>query len=166
MKLKASGFLLEKVFGVVSYLYGKDFAEASLDGDIEVEVSPRTGRIRHVYVNGALAYTVRASDGYFLFTVHTAKLVYEVKGVRKWFVKVREDAAPYIAEGRTVFAKHVVDVYPEVRAGTHVMVVSESDKVVAVGRAALSAEEMLSFNTGIAVKVKSGIKSEKRSKSR
>jgi len=61
-----------------------------------------------------------------------------------------------VAEGRNVFAKHVVEADPEIRSGDEVIVVDERDILVAVGKAVLSGEEMVAFSRGIAVKTRIG----------
>ncbi|OYT31543.1 MAG: pseudouridine synthase, partial [Thermofilum sp. ex4484_79] len=55
----------------------------------------------------------------------------------------------------------VVNVDPEIRAGEEVLVVDEEDRLLAIGRAVLAAQEMLSFKRGIAVKVRRGVKKQK-----
>ena len=62
-----------------------------------------------------------------------------------------------------MFAKHVVKVDPEILPEDEVIVVSEEDELLAVGKAKLSAEYMLAFQRGIAVKTRHGIKKEKKS---
>ena len=70
---------------------------------------------------------------------------------------VNSDAAPFVAKGKTAFARHVVDVDPEIRAGQEVLVVDEDDKLLATGKTMLSASEMKAFEKGTAVDVRSGI---------
>ncbi|MFU8768090.1 MAG: PUA domain-containing protein [Candidatus Methanoperedens sp.] len=38
---------------------------------------------------------------------------------------VNSDSAPFVAKGKTAFARHVVDADPEIRAGQEVLVVDE-----------------------------------------
>ncbi len=74
------------------------------------------------------------------------------------FVVVQNDVSKFIAEGGDVFAVHVVKVDDDVRAKDEVIVTDENGQVMAVGRAALSSSEMQAFKTGVAVKVRHGIK--------
>jgi predicted RNA-binding protein (TIGR00451 family) len=71
-------------------------------------------------------------------------------------VTVRQDVAKFTAKGGDVFAVHVVKVDSEVRSKEEVIVLDEAGVVVSVGRALLSASEMLAFKTGVAVKVRHG----------
>lgn len=64
----------------------------------------------------------------------------------------------FIAAGKSVFAKHVVEVDEEIRANDEVVVVNTADKLLATGRAVLSAFEMLEMERGMAVKVRQGVK--------
>ena len=70
---------------------------------------------------------------------------------------VNSDAAPFVAKGKTAFARHVVDVDPEIRAGQEVLVVDENDRLLGTGKTMLSASEMKAFEKGSAVDVRSGI---------
>jgi 7-cyano-7-deazaguanine tRNA-ribosyltransferase len=73
-------------------------------------------------------------------------------------VVVKDDAIPFNREGKNVFCAFVGECDPDVRPMDEVMVVDGSDNLVALGRALLTREEMFAFRTGIAVKVREGIK--------
>jgi predicted RNA-binding protein (TIGR00451 family) len=76
----------------------------------------------------------------------------------KCFVTVKNDVSKFIAEGGDVFAVHVVKADGEVGARDEVIVLDEDGQVLAVGRTLLSSEEMKAFKTGVAVKVRHGIR--------
>jgi uncharacterized protein with predicted RNA binding PUA domain len=71
-------------------------------------------------------------------------------------VVVQEDVADFIAQGKNVFAKHVVSADPDIRCGDEVLVVAGNDRLLACGTAVLSGTEMPAFNYGGAVKVRQG----------
>jgi uncharacterized protein with predicted RNA binding PUA domain len=71
-------------------------------------------------------------------------------------VVVGDESEPFVREGKNAFAKFVTEVDPAVRPGDEVAVVTPEDVVVAVGRAELSADAMLDFETGMAVHVREG----------
>jgi len=82
-------------------------------------------------------------------------------------VFVGDDSEPFVREGRNAFAKFVTNVDPDIRPGDEVLVVHEqaqereltdTDDLIAVGRAELPAGAMLAFDTGMAVKIREGIK--------
>ena len=123
---------------------------------VNVAFSRRTGRIRYVFLNGKRLVTMRPTDGLFSLSVTGAK---RVAGAAKCCVEVRDDVSKFIAEGGDVFAVHVVRADDEIRARDEVVVVEGGGKVLAVGRAVLSGEEMRAFKRGVAVKVRRGCES-------
>lgn len=161
MRIKLEGPHLEKIRGILTYLYSRDFAEELLRGSLlEAEYSRRTGRIRHVYVDGVLVATVRASDGFVLPTLQGFRKVVSTLGPC-FYVRVREDAEPYVARGRSVFAKHVVDFDERIYPGLEVAVLREhSNEVIAVGRCLFSPLELRSGIRGVCVRVRQHLTSE------
>ena len=123
---------------------------------VNVAFSRRTGRIRYVFLNDERLATMRPTDGLFSLSVAGAK---RVAGAAKCCVEVRDDVSKFIAEGGDVFAVHVVGADDEIRARDEVVVVEGKGKVLAVGRAVLSGEEMRAFKRGVAVKVRRGCES-------
>jgi len=154
--------ILEKIRKVADYQLGKGAGEALFPDDVTAVFSRRTGRIRHVYLKGKLLATLRPTDGMFSLAIEGGKrLLRRVNPPRLW-VKVLKDAAPFIAEGRSVFAKHVIAADPEIRPQEEVLVTDEDDKLLAVGKAVLTGREMTAFKRGVAVKVRRGAEEEKR----
>jgi len=82
-----------------------------------------------------------------------------VKPQRLW-VKVQEEAEPFVVKGKSVFAKHVVDADEEIRPQEEVIVTNERGEVLAVGKAILSGKEMKAFKKGVAVRVRRGVAEE------
>lgn len=74
---------------------------------------------------------------------------------RLW-VMIQEEAAQFVAQGRSVFAKHVVDADEEIRPQEEVTVIDKTRTVLAVGRALLTGAEMKAFKRGVAVRVRRG----------
>ncbi|MCC6065145.1 MAG: hypothetical protein LM576_04115, partial [Thermofilum sp.] len=72
-------------------------------------------------------------------------------------VVVPEGVAEYVARGRTVFCKHVVEADAEIRPGEEVFVVDTAGKLVALGKAVVGGAAMLSKKAGKAVKVRKGV---------
>ncbi len=101
--------------------------------------------------------TLRPTDGMFSLTIHGAKrLARGINSPRLW-VKVSDEATPFIAQGRSVFAKHVIAADREIRPQEEVIVLNEDNKVIAVGKAVLTGREMTAFKRGVAVRVRKGI---------
>jgi len=80
----------------------------------------------------------------------------QTKLLKSW-VKVQDDVADFIAEGRSVLAKHVVDCDEEIRPEEEVVVVDGHGEVLAVGRAVLTGKEMKAFEQGVAVRIRCGV---------
>jgi len=149
--------VLQKIRSVADYQLGKGAGKALFPDDVEVVFSRRTGRIRHIYLKRKLLATLRPKDGMFSLTVTGAKrLMKNLKPLRLW-VKVQKDAEPFIARGKSVFAKHVFDADGEIRPQEEVVVMGEKGRVLAVGKAVLTGKEMKAFKHGVAVKVRRGV---------
>ena len=124
--------------------------------------SPAGFSICSIFEGERLA-TIRPTDGLYSLGLAGAQRIIDNTKMPKRRVVVQNDVSEFIADGRNVFAKHVVRVDPEILPEDEVVVVSEEDKLLAVGRAQLSAEYMLAFQKGTAVKVRHGIKKIKKS---
>jgi uncharacterized protein with predicted RNA binding PUA domain len=147
---------LKRVRTIADYQFGRGAGEALFPDNVEFQFSS-TKRIRQILLEGGRLATVRAHDGMLTLSIEGARRLHafiEYPGQR---VVVNSDAAPFAAKGKTAFARHVVAVDPGIRAGEEVLVVDEADRLIATGKAMLSAIEMRSFKKGIAVDVRNGI---------
>lgn len=149
--------MLERLEAVIAYQLGREAYTLLEEGEVKVRQSPATGRIREIYVGDELIGTVRASDGFFVPTLKGAMKLLKVLPTPKYRVIVEKEAASFIAQGRTVFCRHVVNADPEIKPGDEVIVVDTEETLVAVGKAILSGIEMKSKKAGKAVKVRKGI---------
>ena len=149
---------LDKVRSVADYQFGKGVGAKLFPDNVEVQYSPRTGRIRYINLDGERLATLRPTDGLLSLSIKAAKFMVENTSFAKCFVTVQNDVSKFIANGGDVFAVHVVKVDAEVGAKDEVIVLDEDRNVLAVGRAVLSSEEMKAFKTGVAVKVRHGCK--------
>ena len=148
---------LRKIRSVADYQFGKGVGNKLFPDDVIVVHSKNTGRIRYIYLGDGLLATLRPTTGQFILTIVGAKrLVSEVNPLRMW-VKIQDYAEPFVAKGRSAFAKHVTEADDEIRPNEEVIVVSQKNEVLAVGRALLSGTEMKAFSKGIAVRVRRGV---------
>jgi predicted RNA-binding protein (TIGR00451 family) len=147
---------INRIRSVADYQFGKGVGEKLFPENVEIIYSKRTGRIRYVYMDGKRLATLRPTDGLFSLSIEGARRIVENKIPTRCLVTVKKDAAKFIAEGGDVFAAHVVKADKEIRPRDEVIVIDEKGKVLAVGRAVLSGEEMMAFKTGVAVKVRRG----------
>lgn len=158
MKDKESA--LKKIRSIADYQLGKGAGKVLFPNNVHVASSRRTGRIRHIYLGNELLATLRPTDGMFSLTITGAKRL--LKGCKslRLRVTVQKEAEPFIAKGRSLFAKHVVDADDEIRPQEEVIVIGESHQVLAVGKAVLTGKEMKAFKHGVAVKVRRGVSEE------
>ena len=100
---------------------------------------------------------MRASDGMFTLKADGAKRLHKGFKPPRLRVVVDVDSVAFNRDGKSVFAKFVVECDDELRPMDEVLVVDKNDELVACGRALMNREEMLSFKVGMAVKVREGI---------
>ena len=148
--------VLRRVRGIADYQFGPGCGAALFQEGVTIIYSQRTGRIRHIYLDGVLLASFRPTDGLFTLTIAGAECLVSKVDAPVFTVTVTDEAADFVAQGRNVFAKHVVEAADAIRPGGEVGVLNSKRQVLAVGRALLNREEMLAFNVGVAVKVRRG----------
>jgi predicted RNA-binding protein (TIGR00451 family) len=151
---------LQKIRSVADYQLGKGAGKALFPDKVNIVLSRNTGRIRHIYLDNDLLATLRPTDGMFSLTLAGAKRL--MRGVKpsRLLVKVQKDVEPFIANGKSVFAKHVVNADDEIRPQEEVIIIGENNRVLAVGKAVLTGKEIKAFKHGVAVKVRRGASEE------
>ncbi|HPE63677.1 MAG TPA: pseudouridine synthase [Methanothrix sp.] len=147
--------MLKRARIIADFQFGRGSGRALFADDTTFRLS-KTGRLRHLYRGEERIATVRARDGLLTLSSLGAKLLYDHLPAPRQRVVILSEVAPYVAKGGTAFAKHVVAVDPEIRAGEEVLVVDEEDHLIATGRAVLAPEEMMEISRGPAVIVRSG----------
>ena len=152
---------LKRIRATADYQFGKGTGAKLFPNNVEIEYSRNTGRLRYIYLDGKRLATLRPTDGLFSLSIEGARCILENPKSVKCCVKVRKDVSKFIAEGGDVFAVHVVKVNNDVRAKDEVIVVDDKGRLLAVGRAVLSAAEMPAFKIGVAVKVRRGVAEER-----
>ena len=153
--------LLKMVRVIADYQFGRGAGKVLFPDSCKFVLSPTTGKVRQIKDKGVRIATLKADTGLFTLSIEGAKRLHNAFSYPKLRVVVLKDVAEFIAGGRSVFAKHVVDVDPDIRANDEVIVVDEDDNLLATGRAVLSAKEMIEFERGVAVAVRQGIKRSK-----
>jgi uncharacterized protein with predicted RNA binding PUA domain len=147
---------LKRIRSVADYQFGRGVGAILFPENVEIVYSKRTGRIRHIYLNGKRLVTMRPTDGLFSLSIEGAKRITENPKTAKCFVTVQNNVARFVGEGGDVFAAHVVCADEKIRPKDEVIVLDENGNVLAVGRAVLSGIEMKAFRVGVAVKVRRG----------
>lgn len=148
---------LETLRRIADYQFGKGAGDALLGSKVKIAFSRTTGRIRYIYMGNRLLATLRPTDGMFALTVGGAKRLTRKASLERLWIKVSDDATPFVAKGKSVFAKHIVDADEEIRPREEIIVQSRSGKILAVGKAVLTGREMKIFRMGLAVHVRRGV---------
>ncbi len=147
---------LSKIRAIADYQYGPGAGAALFPDDIRIVYSRNTGRIRHIHLGDALQATFRPNDGLLTLTIDAARHLLAAVPDLGYTVTVNGEAAEFVAQGKNVFAKHVVCAGERIRPGDEVIIVAEGGGVIGVGKALLLAEEMKIFKTGVAVRTRRG----------
>ncbi len=153
--------MLMTVRTIADYQFGRGAGRVLFPESCEFLLSS-TGRIRQVIDGGVRIATLKADTGLLTLSVEGARRLKEIFEFPVWRVCVLNDVSEFIAMGRSVFAKHVVEVYDKIRPGDEVVIVNEDDELLATGRAVLSALEMKEFMKGVAVEVRQGVRSKSK----
>ncbi len=132
------------------------------DARISLVKSKNTGKIRNIMAGHHHLLSMHAHDGFFLLKMVAGLRLLEHTG--RHTITVDSETAVFNRKGKSVFAKFVKDVDPEIRPGDEVIVVDEKGKPAAVGTALLPVPEMLAFDQGMAVKVREGLSRKKKKK--
>ncbi len=146
--------ILEHQLGV-SGISEKVFPEGIL-----LKISRNTGKIREILApTGEIIATVLASTYTFNLRLPAAKVIHETIPPPKLRVVIaNEIAEDLVMYGNSVFAKHILHVDEDLRAGSEALVVDENDNLLCVGRLILSPDEIIHFITGPAVKLRECVK--------
>lgn len=148
----------EKIKYIADYQFGEGSGDALFYGDIKIEKSRKTGKIRHVFDCDDLIATLRASDGIFVLNMNGAKRLHKYLKYPKNRVVVNSDAEPFAREGKSIFAKFVIDIDINIRANEEVLIVNQNDDLLAFGKSILNGHEIENFKVGQAVKTRKGDK--------
>ncbi|WAI01641.1 PUA domain-containing protein [Methanogenium organophilum] len=144
-----------RVRTIADYQFGKGAGAAIFPDECTFKLST-TKRIRYVMLDGVRIATVRAHDGRFTLSIEGAERLWRYLPAPAYRVTVAEEVAEYIMKGKNAMAKHVTAADPAIMAGEEVLVVTGDDKLIGTGNALLSGDEMMAFNYGGAVQVRSG----------
>jgi 7-cyano-7-deazaguanine tRNA-ribosyltransferase len=150
-------FDIQKIKAVANMQFKKHASQALFSGDITLVKSKKTKKIRNIYCNNNHILSMRAGDGLFTLKLQGAYLLHTFFKPPHLRVQIHDDAIPFIKEGKSVFAKFVLDCDPELIPLDECLIVDQSDTLLGVGRCLLNRLEMISFNYGIAVKTREHI---------
>jgi uncharacterized protein with predicted RNA binding PUA domain len=148
--------MLKRARTIADFQFGRGAGAALFPEGTTFKLSS-TGRLRYLYSGAERIATLRAKDSLFTLSILGAMRLHSHFPKPRLRVFASEEAVPFVARGGTLFARHVIDVDSEIRAGEEVLVVDERDRLVATGRAALSPLEMQQLRRGAAVMTRKGV---------
>ncbi|WP_136588806.1 PUA domain-containing protein [Salinigranum halophilum] len=141
---------------VADYQFGRGAGAALFPAEEDLRIDrTSSGRPSQVHADGGRIVTY-AVDGRFTLGVEGGRRLLSALDTPAYRVVVGDESEPFVRDGKNAFAKFVRDADPGIRPGDEVAVVDETDALLAVGRAELSADAMADFQTGMAVKVRAG----------
>ena len=144
---------------IARYQFGQSAGDALFPPDASLEITRTTsGRPRQIRTDGERIATYER-DGRFRLGVEGGRRLLDALPDQSYRVVVGDESEPFIREGRNVFAKFVHAADPTIRPHDEVLITHEDGSLLGVGRAELSGDGMLAFETGMAVKVRQGVKS-------
>ena len=127
---------------------------AVLAARLHAERSVRTGRLRRLRLGDEIAFVV-GNDAIPRPTLLGASLLREALPPGRATVVVAADAAPFVREGRSLFARFVVAADPALLPDSSALLADEDDRLLGVGRLLLAPHEMPRMRRGIAAWVTS-----------
>ena len=130
----------EMVYSIVSYQFGVDAAKAFKN--LRVRRSRKTGMPRDVYSDDMRVGFIRPQDGFFIPSLEGAELLVKALPWPACRVVVKKEHEDEVAKGITVFSNFVEELDPKIRPNSEVIVVNKQDRVLATGKAVLSASEV------------------------
>jgi uncharacterized protein with predicted RNA binding PUA domain len=142
---------------MVDYLFGRGVSGALPRSGVRLVYSRRSGRVKLAYVNDNLFATVKP-NGSMALSMSGAALLMKSRRFRGNCVVVDDDAAAFVKGGKSVFCKFVESAGKNVYPKGEVVVLDKSDNVLGVGMAVVGGKFMTQFPSGVAVKVRSGVR--------
>jgi archaeosine-15-forming tRNA-guanine transglycosylase len=149
---------LRKIKAISDYQFGPRITDILFEdiGNIRIERSRNTNKIKFVYHENDLILTLRPTNGFFALTLHSARKILKHTNPPKLRAVVLTEISDFIKEGRNVFCKHVVDIDTDLRPIDEVIVVNQDDDLLAIGRLKIPAHHVKFFQSGIAINIRKG----------
>jgi predicted RNA-binding protein (TIGR00451 family) len=143
---------------MVDYQFGIGVSKALPEAGFRLVRSRRSGRVKLVFHDGRLLATVKPS-GAMALSLYGATLLSRSPRFRDNCITVSDEAAEFVHGGKSVFCKFVTAAGKRVLPGSEVAVVDGRHRILGLGTAVLNGKFIKQFRSGIAVKVRVGIKS-------
>jgi 7-cyano-7-deazaguanine tRNA-ribosyltransferase len=140
-----------QIEALLRWEYGPEVA-AEVASGTRGERSHSSGRLRAIARDGRPLFVV-GTDGLARPTYFGASLLLPFLPEGRAQLVVGDDAAPFVAQGRSLFARFVVAADPGLAPDSTAVLVDRSDHLLAVGRLLLAPHEIPHFSRGVAARV-------------
>ncbi len=122
---------------------------------IKICYSANTRRLRGIIYDNKVLATIRASDFTLIPHISLGIFLHQVLPYPKWRVVIANEIVEDILnEGHTIFARHIICGDPRIRPYDEILIVNEDDELIAVGRALVDYETMITSIYGGAVQIR------------
>jgi uncharacterized protein with predicted RNA binding PUA domain len=146
---------IEELRTVADYQFGAGAGALLFPRESLSVTRTSSGRPRQIH-DGEARLATYGTDGRFRLGLAGGRRLQEGLDVPAYRVVVGDESEPFIREGRNVFAKFVQAADETIRPRDEVVVEHEDGALLGVGRAELSGDGMLDFETGVAVSIREG----------
>ena len=150
---------LKKLQSIADFQFGQGAGKALFFEDIDIERSRGTKRIRFIYQNKERICSFRVRDGFLVPSLKGGEILHKCDFGLK--VMVNEDTEPFVRDGKTVFAKHILEADQQIAIKDEVIIINQNNEFLGIGTAKISGAMMKEMNIGVAVSTRKGMKKEK-----
>ncbi len=148
---------IEDIRTIAQYQFGTDAGDALFPSDETLEITrTNSGRPRQILADGERIATYER-DGRFRLGIEGGRRLAASLPDDSYRVVVGDETEPFVRDGRNAFAKFVTAADSTIRPRDEVLLVHNEGRLLGVGRAELSGDGMLAFDTGMAVKVRESV---------
>ena len=156
---KMQDWNVDRVQTILDYQFGKGIGKILTKGETDLVVSRKTKRLRNLLLNGEHVASLSHRRGMFILQKKGAELIHKSSKSPKFRVIVDADTAEFNRKGKSVFCKFIEDIDSDLRCMDECIVVTPDDQLIAFGKLLVSPKELGFGQQGMAVRVRSGIKS-------
>jgi len=156
---KMQDWSVDRVQTILDYQFGEGIGKILTSGKTELVVSRKTKRLRNLLLNGEHVASLSHRRGMFILQKKGAELMHKSSKSPKFRVVVDAETAEFNRKGKSVFCKFIEDIDSDLRCMDECVVVTPDDELIAFGKLLVSPKELRLGQQGMAVRVRSGIKS-------
>jgi uncharacterized protein with predicted RNA binding PUA domain len=146
---------LDELRKVADYQFGAGAGDVLFPSDEGQSVTrTSSGRPRQIHAADGDRLATYGTDGRFRLGLAGGRRLQSGLPDTAYRVVVGDESEPFVRDGRNAFAKFVRRADDRIRPRDEVLVEHEDGSLLAVGRAELSGEGMVDFESGMAVHVR------------